>query len=162
MKKMIKKTSALAISAFMLAQYIPFSAMATTDSTHCDLYIHPYILNQTDYDTAKGQKDTYPPTGQTADAAHVPAGNSVATTMKFDIIQVDPDGSTYSGSGTAASFTNVGAVDTDSATPSAVSLPDGYYKITPKSTNNVTDTDAALMMHKHLLFRCLYLRQVVM
>lgn len=139
MKKMIKRTSALAISAFMAAQYIPFSAVAATDSTHCDLYIHPYVLSQTDYATAEGQKSTYPPTGQTADEAHVPSGNTVDTSMKFDIIQVDSDGSTYSGSGTAVSLTNVSAVAADSAMASAPTLPDGYYKITPA---NKTDTDA--------------------
>ena len=140
MKKMIKKTSALAISAFMLAQYIPFSAIAATDSTHCDLYIHPYVLSQNDYNTAKANKDTNPPTGKIADEANVPGdGNTINTGMTFNIVQVDADGSTYSGSGTAVSLSGVSAVASDSTTPSASTLPDGYYKITPA---NKTNTDA--------------------
>lgn len=141
MKKMIKKTSALAISAFMLAQYVPFSAVAR-DSDKNDLFIHPYILNQDDYDTAEGQKDSKPPTGKTADEGNVPSGNSVDTNMKFDIIQVDSDGSAYTGSGTAVSLTDVSAVAataSGSSQASATNLPNGYYKITPAGK---TDTDA--------------------
>ena len=139
MKKMIKKTSALAISAFMLAQYIPFTSIAATDSSHCDLYIHPYILDQDDYNTAKSQKDTKPPTGKTTDEANVPGSNTVNTAMKFNIVQVNSNGSTYTGSGTAVSLTDVSAVVTNSNVPSAATLPDGYYKITPA---NKSDTDA--------------------
>lgn len=144
MKKMIKRTSALAISAFMLAQYIPFSAVAYTTTTS-DLYIHPYVLTQTDYNTAKANKDTYPSTGKTADETNVPgSGNTVDTGMKFNIVQVDADGSTYSGSGTAVSLTNVSAVASNSETPSYTDLPDGYYKITPanKSNTDARFTDA--------------------
>ncbi|MCR4638370.1 SpaA isopeptide-forming pilin-related protein [Ruminococcus sp.] len=141
MKKMIKKTSALAISAFMLAQYVPFSAVAR-DSDKNDLFIHPYILDQNDYDTAEGQKASKPPTGKTADEGNVPSGNSVDTNMKFDIIQVDSDGSAYTGSGTAVSLTDVSAVAataSGSSQASATNLPNGYYKITPADK---TDTDA--------------------
>ena len=138
MKKMIKKTSALAISAFMLAQYVPFCAVAR-DADKNDLYIHPYILSGTDYNTAEGQKDTNPSTGKTADEANVPGtSNSVNTSMTFDIIQVNSDGSSIIG----AESSTVSAVSSGSTTASATNLADGYYKITPKSTNNVTETDA--------------------
>ncbi|MBP5363550.1 MAG: isopeptide-forming domain-containing fimbrial protein [Ruminococcus sp.] len=144
MKKMIRRTAAMAISAFMAAQYIPFSAVAYTTTTS-DLYIHPYVLSQTDYNTAKANKDKYPSTGKTADETNVPGtGNTVNTSMKFNIVQVDADGSTYSGSGTAVSLTNVSAVASNSETPSYTDLPDGYYKITPanKSNTDARFTDA--------------------
>ena len=144
MKKMIRRTAAMAISAFMAAQYIPFSAVAYTTTTS-DLYIHPYVLSQTDYNTAKANKDIYPSTGKTADETNVPGtGNTVNTSMKFNIVQVDADGSTYSGSGTAVSLTNVSAVASNSETPSYTDLPDGYYKITPanKSNTDARFTDA--------------------
>ncbi|WP_295087272.1 SpaA isopeptide-forming pilin-related protein [Ruminococcus sp.] len=137
MKKMIKKTSALAISAFMLAQYVPFSAVAR-DSDKNDLFIHPYLISEDDYKQAK--TDDIARTGKTADEGNVPSGYSVETAMTFDIIQVDSDGSDYSG--TPVSLTNVSAVAataSGSSQASATNLPNGYYKITPAGK---TDTDA--------------------
>lgn len=129
MKKMIKRTSALAISAFMAAQYIPFSAVAYTTTT-CDLTIHPYVLNQTDYDNAKGS--SYVPTGKTADETNISTTLGIATaenaTMTFNITRVTDTGAAHSD--TSHNLTGV---------RSATDLPDGYYKITPA---NKTDTDA--------------------
>ncbi|WP_028518005.1 SpaA isopeptide-forming pilin-related protein [Ruminococcus flavefaciens] len=129
MKKMIKRTSALAISAFMAAQYIPFSAVAYTTTT-CDLTIHPYVLNQTDYDNAKAS--SYVPTGKTADETNISTTLGIATaedtTMTFNITRVTDTGAAHSDT----SHNLIGV-------RSATDLPDGYYKITPA---NKTDTDA--------------------
>jgi fimbrial isopeptide formation D2 family protein len=126
MKKMIKKTSALAISAFMLAQYIPFTAMAVDETN--SLTIHPYVLSQADYDTAKANDWK---TGDETDVNHVPNKSSYTeSTITYNIIQVDADGSAYSGTGTAFSATGV---------KSATGMPNGYYKLTPN--NGTTDSN---------------------
>ena len=129
MKKMIKRTSALAISAFMLAQYIPFSAVAYTTTT-CDLTIHPYVLDQNDYDNAKAS--SYVPTGKPADTSNITGTLGIDTaedaTMTFNITRVTDTGAAHSD--TSHNLTGV---------RSATDLPDGYYKITPA---NKTDTDA--------------------
>ena len=130
MKKMIKKTSALAISAFMLAQYVPFTAVAAS-STTCDLTIHPYELSQADYDAAKAS--TYVPTGkETPDEANISTTLGITTAenteMTFNITRVTAEGAAHSD--TTHNLTGV---------RSATNLPDGYYKITPANKDN---TDA--------------------
>jgi len=129
MKKMIKRTSALAISAFMAAQYIPFSAVAYTTTT-CDLTIHPYVLDQTDYDNAKAS--SYVPTGKTADTSNITGTLGITTaedaTMTFNITRVTDTGAAHSDT-----------TNNKTGVRSATDLPDGYYKITPVSK---TDTDA--------------------
>jgi len=128
MKKMIKKTSALAISAFMLAQYIPFSAVAY-DNTHTDLYIYPYSVTDA---IKKGlASPTDDPTGTSADATRAGQNGTAITSgdvVKFDITQVDKDGKVLSGGATA---TNVNPTV-------KTTLPDGYYLIKPK----MASTDA--------------------
>ncbi len=125
MKKMIKKTSALAISAFMLAQYIPFSAVAYTTTT-CDLHIHPYVISEADYNTAKAANVA---TGTTADAATANGYGTENGTMQFTIDQVNASGASHGTTGFPMTY--------NCATQTLINLPDGYYKITP--TNNDTD-----------------------
>ncbi len=132
MKKMIKRTSALAISAFMLAQYIPFSAIAATDSSHCDLNIHPFYLNTDQYNDAKTANYA---TGTTADAGHLPTGITVENNeadITFTLVEVNADRTVKTGGYT---------VTTPAKT--FTSVPDGYYKIIPSNTN--TDSNVIEM-----------------
>ena len=130
MKKMFKRTAAIAISAFMAAQYIPFSAVAYTEGSTCDLTIHPYVLDQTDYDSAKAS--AYDPTGKTADETNISTTLGITTgentTMTFNITRVTATGAVHSDT-----------TNNKTGVRSATDLPDGYYKITPVSK---TDTDA--------------------
>ena len=131
MKKMIKKTSALAISAFMLAQYIPFSAMAATDSTHCDLTIHPYRVNDTTKSGLASPDDD--PTGKTGDATRAGTNGTAIEdgAMEFSVIRVNADGSAYTGA----------VAQTIASGGTLASLEDGYYKIDPQ--DSTTDVNFA-------------------
>ena len=138
MKKMIKKTSALAISAFMLAQYIPFSAMAATDSTHCDLTIHPYRVNDTTKSGLASPDDD--PTGKTGDATRAGTnGTAIADgDMNFSVIRVNADGSAYTGA----------VAQTIASGGTLASLEDGYYKIDPQDSttdDNFAGSDAFII-----------------
>ena len=138
MKKMIKKTSALAISAFMLAQYIPFSAMAATDSTHCDLTIHPYRVTDTTKSGLASPADA--PTGTTGDATRAGTnGTAIADgTMNFSVIRVNADGSAYTGA----------VAQTIASGGTLASLEDGYYKIDPQDSttdDNFAGSDAFII-----------------
>lgn len=57
MKKMFRRTAAIAISAFMAAQYIPFTAVAVTGGTQ-QIIIHSYQLSAEEYATASGNPAT--------------------------------------------------------------------------------------------------------
>lgn len=57
MKKMFRRTAAIAISAFMAAQYIPFTAVAVTGGTQ-QIIIHSYQLSAAEYATASGNPAT--------------------------------------------------------------------------------------------------------
>lgn len=126
MKKMIKKTSALAISAFMLAQYIPFSAVAYT-STTSDLTIHPYVISESAYNTRKAAGSA----GLTGTTSDKPASSDGWDTyaddsLTFTIISVDANGAADGVTSLTGQLSNT-----------AINLPDGKYKIIPE--NNDTD-----------------------
>lgn len=123
MKKMIKKTSALAISAFMVAQTLPFSVFAAGGNT---LKIHPYIVDAATKTALKAPNDSA--TGKPADEDRAKAKGTANTTMTFNVVEVNSDGSAKSG---GYSSTAAGTTFTD--------LPDGYFKITP--VNNDTDNN---------------------
>ena len=126
MKKMIKKTSALAISAFMLAQYVPFSVVAF-DSSHSDLTIHPYVIDESTYNTRKAA-DTSNLTGTTSDKPKTNEGldSNAVDSLTFTIVSVNENG-------VADGTTNL----TGQTSNTKITLPDGKYKITPE--NNDTD-----------------------
>lgn len=126
MKKMIKKTSALAISAFMLAQYVPFSVVAF-DSSHSDLTIHPYVIDESTYNTRKAA-DTSNLTGTTSDKPETSEGldSNAVDSLTFTIVSVNENG-------VADGTTNL----TGQTSNTKITLPDGKYKITPE--NNDTD-----------------------
>jgi fimbrial isopeptide formation D2 family protein len=123
MKKMMKKTSAIAISAFMLAQYIPFTATAAETNT---LIIHPYVISESEYNTAK--TSGYIPTGTTSDLTEAEKYHSADNSLTFTIDKVDASG---------ASLSATGFPKTAQASNTGIVLEDGYYKITPEKN----DTD---------------------
>ncbi len=122
MKKMTKRTAAMAISAFMVAQTLPFSVFAAGGNT---LNIHPYIVSD---ETKSGlNATTDAATGKPGDATRAGQNGTANDTMTFNVVEVDANGAVKTGgySSTAAGTTFSG-------------LPDGYFKITPA---NKTDTD---------------------
>ena len=138
MKKMIKKTSALAISAFVLAQYVPFTAVAT-DADKSKLTIVPYTVS----DSVKNGLNATDngPTGTSADGAanstKIPSG-ATASNVKFNVTRVNTDGTTFTGTG-AYSGTNNTVFD---------NLPDGYYLIDPiddSTDSNFSASDAFII-----------------
>ena len=131
MKKMMKRTSALAISAFMLAQYIPFTTMAEPDGTHCDLTIHPYRISETAYNNLN-DTNNHPSGTKTPDATQAAgiSGATAITGMNFTITKVDKDGKVITGTG---AFTATATAGTKYE-----GLADGYYLIDPQDTYNAT------------------------
>ena len=139
MKKMMKKTSAIAISAFMLAQYIPFTAIAVPGTGGSNIItIHSYQLGAADYATASATNNA---TGTTADQTTVngystasPRGGMTyniygatynATTQKYDVDTSAPITSVV----TASSGENIGV-------GSSVGLNPGVYWIDPVDDTN--------------------------
>ena len=123
MKKMFKRTAAIAVSAFMAAQYIPFTTVAEGSNT---LYIHPYVISSSDYTTAK--TSGYDPTGTTVDFTEANKYDGAANSLTFKIDQVTASGALNNGAG----FPKTGQTAN-----TAITLENGYYKITPE--NNDTD-----------------------
>ena len=127
MKKMFKRTTAIAASALMIGQMVPFNVFATPATAGPNsLTIHPYVLTETKYNEAK--KAGYTPTGKLdpdEDHANIYDAADEADIV-FNVVQVDVDGQRldggYSSTAAAKEFTN---------------LPNGYYKVTP--ANNDTD-----------------------
>ena len=68
MKKMFKRTTAIAASALMIGQMVPFNVFADPGPNDNSLIIHPFILGDSQYDTAS--KANYDPTGTTDDLGH--------------------------------------------------------------------------------------------
>lgn len=123
MKKMIRRTASMAISAFMVAQTLPFSVFAAGGNT---LNIHPYIVDAATKTALKAPNDSA--TGKPTDATRAAAKGTANTAMTFNVVEVNSDGSAKSG---GYSSTAAGTTFTD--------LPDGYFKITP--VNNDTDNN---------------------
>lgn len=125
MKKMYKRTTAIAATALMLAQLVPYNVFAEPAGPTSTLRIHPYVLNETDYETAR--KSSYSPRGTEVDDGQAKSYASAVenTTITFDIVEVESDGSPITSGYTASGVRVVSGV------------PIGYYKITP--TNNNTD-----------------------
>lgn len=134
MKKMIRRTAAMAISAFMVAQYIPFTAVAY-DTTHCDLTINPYIVSDSAYGNLND--GNHNPSG-TADPDFTQAsgteGALAQTGMEFNVLQVDANGNTVLSGGTPVYS------QTATAGTKLTNIPDGKYKITPITNQTETDT----------------------
>lgn len=122
MKKMTKRTAAMAISAFMVAQTLPFSVFAAGNNT---LNIHPYIVSDAIKSGLNATDDAA--TGKTGDATRA-GENGSPTSMTFNVVEVDANGAVKTG----------GYSSTDAGTTFS-GLPDGYFKITPV---NKTDTDS--------------------
>jgi len=134
MKKMIRRTAAMAISAFMVAQYIPFSAVAL-DNTHCDLTINPYIISDSAYGNLND--GNHNPSGTTSPDSFQASGTDGATAqtgMQFNVLQVDANGNTVL-SGETPVYSQ-----TATAGSKLTNIPDGKYKITPITNQTETDT----------------------
>ena len=135
MKKMIKKTSALAISAFMLAQYIPFTAVAaayTPGTGNNSIVIHSYTIGSDIYENQKTVGAN--PTGTTADASKVPGTATANSGVTYEIFSAT--GTNYE------TKTSLGELDTDANGELTFSkLADGVYWINPKfaDTNSAFD-----------------------
>ncbi len=133
MKKLYKRSTAIAVSALMMSQMIPYNVFASVNPTGPNsLTIHPYILDDTNYAQAKQDDNT--PAGTADDVtADTAVASSYGTTQESNVLF------------TVTEVTSTGAAKQDGikiTTPSKSfsSLPDGYYKITP----NNTSTDANL------------------
>lgn len=134
MKKMHKRSTAIAISAFMLAQAIPFGAIAA-DSTNT-LTIYPYTVTAEAYN-ALNDTDNHPSGSATPDAAQAAATGTENDDIKFNVTQVNEDGTPVTGGYASAA-----------AATSFENLPDGLYLIDPvdDSTNaNLSDADAFII-----------------
>lgn len=127
MKKMIRRTAAMAISAFMVAQTLPFTAVAT-DADKSKLTIVPYTVSDSIKNGLNATDNG--PTGTSDDGApgstKIPAG-ATESSVKFDVTRVNADGTVVTGAGAYAG-TNDTVFD---------NLPDGYYLIDP--LDNSTD-----------------------
>lgn len=132
MKKMFRRTAAMAISAFMAAQYIPFSVIAH-DADKNDLYICPYVISESNYNAAKTANYA---TGKQADVATANTYGSQAA-LTFNVYSYNETTGATALVGTQSSTAYVDATNT--GTPATfLNLPDGKYKIVPTSN----DTDA--------------------
>ena len=135
MKKMIKKTSALAISAFMLAQYIPFTAVAaayTPGAGANSIVIHSYTIGSDIYEAQKTTGAN--PTGTTSDASKVPGSATANSGVTYEIFSAT--GTNY------ATKTSLGELTTDTnGELTFAGLPDGVYWINPTfaDTNSAFD-----------------------
>ncbi len=131
MKKLYKRSTAIAVSALMMSQMIPYNVFASENPTGPNsLTIHPYILDDTNYAAAKVANRTPLGTEDDEDTDLAAAGvyGSEDHSITFTLTEVTSTGATKQGG------------ITRSANTSFSSLPDGYYKITP----NNTSTDANL------------------
>jgi fimbrial isopeptide formation D2 family protein len=130
MKKMFKRTTAIAASALMLTQMVPYNVFADPGPNDNSLIIHPYLLTDSNYNTAKNAN--YDPTGTEADQTTARSyGSETEADILFDVVQVDVNGqpvtSGYSSTAAGKEFEH---------------LPDGYYKVTPNAENNANHTDS--------------------
>lgn len=124
MKKMFKRTTAIAASALMIGQMVPFNVFADQTNGLTDLRIHPYILSEAKYEEAKTSNSKPSGTDNDENLAKYYQGTE-ATLITFDVIEVNSDGSEKTG----------GEKRYDARVFN--DMPNGYYKITP--TNNDTD-----------------------
>jgi fimbrial isopeptide formation D2 family protein len=130
MKKMFKRTTAIAASALMLTQMVPYNVFAEPAVTGPNsLYIHPYLLDDDGYSDAKTASQTYTPTGTEADEDHanIFGSDTESEDILFTVTEVTSDGRVKSGGVSKP------------AGQDFTGLPDGYYKIT--AANGTTDDD---------------------
>ena len=124
MNKIFKRTSAIAVSAFMLSQMVPYNVFADPATGSNTLAIHPYVLSEAKYKEAK--ESNYVPTGTTADATTAQSyGQSEEANITFDIVEVNANGAEISG----------GYSSGENPAKTFSNLPDGYYKVTPHNSN---------------------------
>lgn len=139
MKKMMKKTSAIAISAFMLAQYIPFTAVAVPGTGGSNIItIHSYQLSAADYATASATNNA---TGTTADQTTVNGYDSKQARggMTYNIYGATYNASTHKYDvDTSAPITTVVTASTGEniGVGSSVGLNPGVYWIDPVDDTN--------------------------
>lgn len=133
MKKLYKRSTAIAVSALMMAQMIPYNVFASENPTGTNsLTIHPYILDDTNYAAAKVANRTPLGTEDDEDTDLAAAGvyGSEDHSITFTLTEVTSTGATKQGG------------ITRSANTSFSSLPDGYYKITPNNTTTDSNLQA--------------------
>lgn len=133
MKKMIRRTAAMAISAFMVAQTLPFSVFAVPGTGGDNVInIHSYQLSAEDYATASATNNA---TGTTADQTTVDsyASKSAIAGMVYNIY-----GATLtSGKYTPDTSALITSVTTDSTgVGKSVGLQPGVYWIDPVDDTN--------------------------
>lgn len=128
MKKMYKRTTAIAATALMLAQLVPYNVFAVPapaqDTGINSLTICPYIVSE----NKVLNSDNAAPTGTEADenkAAQNGTKYSGDTAMTFSIVKVNENGSPVLGNG---AYSNIATQEV-----ALEEIPDGYYKITPNN-----------------------------
>lgn len=133
MKKMFRRTAAIAISAFMVAQTLPFSVFAVPGTGGDNVInIHSYQLSAEDYATASATNNA---TGTTADQTTVNsyASKSAIAGMVYNIYGATLTGGKY----TPDTSTLITSVTTDSTgVGKSVGLQPGVYWIDPVDDTN--------------------------
>ncbi|MCR5540594.1 MAG: isopeptide-forming domain-containing fimbrial protein [Ruminococcus sp.] len=131
MKKMYKRTTAIAATALMLAQLVPYSVFAepgqAVNNNKNSLIICPYIVSETTYQNLNSSNAA--PTGTDADedqAIHNGTKYTGTTPMTFSVVKVNENGSPVSGTEAYS--------ETATQEIALANIPDGYYKITPNNT----------------------------
>ena len=126
MKKMFKRTTAIAASALMIGQMVPFNVFADQTNGLTDLRIHPYVLDEAKYKQAKEAE--YIPQGDgVTDRSQANKYGTEDTSITFDIVEVNTDGSVKEGG-----YHDEGKTE-------FADLPNAFYKIVPNRENH---TDA--------------------
>lgn len=135
MKKLYKRSTAIAVSALMMSQMIPYNVFASENPTGPNsLTIHPYILSDAKYAEAKQANKTPSGLGTTdAIAADTDLADNYDATESQDVTFTLTEV-------TSTGAAKQGGIKITTPSKSFSSLPDGYYKITP----NNTSTDANL------------------
>ena len=134
MKKMFKRTTAIAASALMLTQMVPYNVFAEPAVTGPNkLTIYPYMVSETTYNGLASPDDD--PTGKPGDADRADYNGDLYDgdePMTFSIVKIEADGTpstTTPYSGTATQGVKLSG------------LPNGYYKITPNNPTTEAGED---------------------
>lgn len=130
MKKIFKRTSAIAVSAFMLSQMVPYAVFADPADNNNSLTIYPYMVPEETYNGLRSPQDD--PTGTTADATRADINGDLysgSNPMTFSVVKVDETGKPIETNGYSGTATQGTAL---------TGLENGHYKITPN--NPTTDS----------------------
>lgn len=128
MKKMFKRTTAIAASALMLTQMVPYNVFAEPATVpgpnNNSLLIHPYILGEDDYLDARDEPIAAPTGNELPDGTNAASYDSATeSSVTFIVQSVDP------------ATGEPDNVYTSTAGQTFTGLADGYYKVTPSNSN---------------------------